>query len=160
MKRVVVCALIAVGLIIGSAGSAKAHYVKQSAVQQYKHAQDVLRFFTNHPLLARTPAGKVAIKNHRWLLEEARRRLAPIYPPHHALWVCIASFEGSWSDTSSPYTGGLQMHLNWYGVSNAGYLSQAQQEWAAEKAWKANGYSWSFLNDQWFKWDAADGCYS
>lgn len=80
------------------------------------------------------------------------------YPPHHALWLCIARYEGSWSDTSSPYTGGLQMHLNWYGLANAGTVSQAAQEWVAEKAWKANGYSYSFLYGQWFKWDNADGC--
>jgi hypothetical protein len=88
------------------------------------------------------------------------RRVSSVFPPHHALWLCIGGFEGSWSDTSPPYTGGLQMHLNWYGLSNAGYYTQAQQEWTAERAWQAHGYSWSFLNDQWFKWDAADGCYS
>jgi hypothetical protein len=66
--------------------------------------------------------------------------------------------EGAWNDTSSPYFGGLQMHANWYGLANAGMVSQSVQEWTAERAWKADGYSQSFLDGQWFKWDGAYYC--
>jgi len=152
--------LVVLSLLLVAGNSANAHQTQSTAQQQYKHARDVLRFFHNHPVLAKTAVGRRAIKHHTWLLHFAERRLIPLYPPHHSLWVCIASFEGSWSDTSPPYTGGLQMHPNWYGVANAGYLTQAQQEWAAEKAWRASGYSYSFLYGQWFEWDNADGCYS
>lgn len=50
------------------------------------------------------------------------------------------------------------MHADWYGLGNAGYYSESVQEWTAERAYKANGYSYSFLYGQWFEWDNADYC--
>jgi hypothetical protein len=54
----------------------------------------------------------------------------------------------------------LQMTYNWFGLikGKASDYSQAVQEWAAEKAYKANHYSESFLDGQWFKWDGAYYC--
>ncbi len=84
------------------------------------------------------------------------------YPPHHALWTCIQRYEapGSWHATNGRYRGGLQLHYGWgYGTSyDAAVDSQATQEWGAERAWAANGYRYSFLYGQWYKWDNADGC--
>lgn len=84
----------------------------------------------------------------------------PLYPPHHNLWVCIHNHEGSWDNHGPGHYGGLQMTWNWMGVihGDAGNLSEAQQEWAAETAWKENGYGYSFLEGQWYEWDGADGC--
>ena len=103
----------------------------------------------------------------RWV-KQARVRLHPTrpvysapagFPPHHALWICIHNNEGPWHDTSGPYAGGLQMSIGWLKmVGNAGYLSETQQEWIAERAYAANHYSVSFLIGQWFKWDGAYYC--
>src|SRR5438046_2404460 len=38
-----------------------------------------------------------------------RRRAQKV--PHRAAWLCIHRFEGSWTDPSPPYYGGLQMDL-------------------------------------------------
>ncbi len=86
------------------------------------------------------------------------------FPPHHRLWLCIHAYEGSWNSragqTGPGQYGGLQMSWNWLGYihGNAGNMAQADQEWAAERAWAANGYRYSFLYGQWYAWDAADGC--
>jgi hypothetical protein len=85
---------------------------------------------------------------------------AAIYPPHHQLWLCIHRHEaGSWTATNGRYRGGLQMHLGWgYGIYDAALVSQAQQEWAAERAFAASGYSYSFLAGQWYDYDGGAGC--
>ncbi len=85
-----------------------------------------------------------------------------LYPPHHKLWLCIHRGEaGSWQSVNpNGHYGGLQMTWGWLGYirgSAAGY-SQAAQEWAAERAWAAYGYSYSFLVGQWYAYDNADGC--
>jgi hypothetical protein len=97
-------------------------------------------------------------------LARRARIIASAFPPHHALWTCIAGYEGSWGDPNSGgngHYGGLQMTPGWMGMfsGTANQYSQAQQEWFAERAWKENGYSYSFLYNQWFKYDAADSCY-
>ncbi len=82
------------------------------------------------------------------------------FPPHHALWTCIQPYEASWHNHGPGHYGGLQMTWGWLGYvrGDAGNLSQADQEWAAEKAWAANGYRYSFLYGQWYRWNNADGC--
>lgn len=85
------------------------------------------------------------------------------YPPHHALWVCIAGFEGGVKSVNpNGHYGMLQMTLNWMKKirGRASDWPQAVQEWAAETAWAENHYSYSFLYGQWFAYDDADGCYS
>lgn len=166
MKQVVVCVLIAVALAVGLASSANA--ASQAELrQQVKHAQDVLRFFDNHPVLAKTHAGKVAIRTQRWLLRQGRHLITPIWPPHHTLWLCIHSGEGGWHQAShavgydgvSLYWGGMQMHADWgYGTSHhASDDSQLTQEWAAEHAYRASNYSSHFL---WQQWAADARCFS
>ena len=91
--------------------------------------------------------------------QASKQRSTP-FPPHHALWVCIAGHEAGWHDHGPGHYGGLQMTWNWMRLipGDAGDLSQAQQEWAAEKAWSQNNYRYSFLYGQWYAWDNADGC--
>lgn len=142
---------------------------------QISHARHVIAFFEHHPRQAATRAGQKALIGAAHVLDSAVRSLQAVkaareaaaaeYPPHHALWVCIHGYEGSWDSRAGltdPYQhyGGLQMTWNWMKLipGNAGNLSQAQQEWAAEKAWAENGYSYSFLSGQWYNYDAADGC--
>lgn len=159
------CVLIVVALTAAIATSANA--ASQSELrQQVKHAQDVLRFFDNHPVLAKTHAGKVAIRTERWLLRQGRRQLLPIWPPHHTLWLCIHSGEGGWHQPSHAvdkdgvplYWGGMQMHLNWGElVGRASDYTQLQQEWAAEHAYRSSNYSSHFL---WQQWAADARCFS
>jgi hypothetical protein len=147
VQRVALAFIAACCLIVVSPATADS----KRETQQYKHAQDVLRFFHNHPVLARTPAGRVAIRTSR--------RVPLPYPPHHSLWLCIHSGEGGWSQPShakgsdgvSLYWGGMQMHADWgYGTSHhASDDSQMTQEWAAERAYKSSGYSSTFLWQQW-----------
>jgi len=82
------------------------------------------------------------------------------FPPHHRLWLCIQRYEARWHDHGPGHYGGLQMTWGWLGYirGDAGRLPQAAQEWAAERAWRASGYAYSFLEQQWYRWDEADGC--
>ena len=141
-----------------------------SASSPVKHAQDVIRFFDHHRKAADTPKGKKLLWNAIHTLDSEIRSLQAVkkaqseFPPHHALWLCIHGGEAAtWYDHDSGHNGhygGLQMSYNWLGYisGDAANYSQAQQEWAAEKAWAANGYSSSFLYGQWYEWDNADGC--
>lgn len=60
---------------------------------------------------------RVSLKDHRWLLRQAEswrdegwRRMHPAPAiPHLKGWLCIHSYEGSWTDSGDPYWGGLQM---------------------------------------------------
>lgn len=85
------------------------------------------------------------------------------WPAHHALWLCIHSREGDWEDGGWPYWGGLQMgawFMDAYGTwgEPQGYTgpngwtnapSQLQQEQAAERGYRASGYSTAWLFGQW-----------
>lgn len=160
---------------------AAAHHTRSTAELRAVLAHDVglihrytgtQRFFGTHPALAGTAPGRRALAHAaatvRWRLraaETVRGLLAPPWPPDHALWICIQSHEASWhsragvTDTSQHY-GGLQMTWNWMRIinGNAGDYPQRVQEWAAHRAWVANGRSYSFLVQQWYAWDDADGC--
>lgn len=102
------------------------------------------------------------LKRDMALLAKQRAAAATAYPPHHALWVCIGGHEGSPTSVNpNGHYGMLQMTYNWFGLINgrASDYPQATQEWAAERAWAANHYSYSFLVGQWFRYDGASGCY-
>lgn len=84
---------------------------------------------------------------------------ATAWPAHHALWVCIQRYEGAWDNHGPGHYGGLQMSWDWLGLihGDAGSLSQRDQELAAETGYKNAGFSTSFLWQQWFNWDGAEG---
>lgn len=86
------------------------------------------------------------------------------FPPHHSLWMCIhgdpnyGSHYGleasTWDNKDTGrngHWGGLQMHPGWgYGTSyHASDDSQLTQEWAAERGYRASGYSHTWLMGQW-----------
>lgn len=85
--------------------------------------------------------------------KEAVRQLkaATALPPHYQAWLCIHRYEGSWTDSGSPYWGGLQFGYNeWHrfgtpytGADTANLASPIQQMWAAERYYRLSGfYPW------------------
>lgn len=90
--------------------------------------------------------------------------LAASFPPHHRLWDCIGDYEGSPTSVNpNGHYGKLQMTWNWFHQIKgaASNYSEAEQEWAAERAYmqyRTRSARISFLNGQWFNYDDADGC--
>jgi hypothetical protein len=131
-----------------------------------QHARHVVAFFDRHRAAAATPPGQRALWDAIHVLSTAVRSLqsAGIYPPHHKLWKCISRYEGSWTSRRGYGPGyrygGLQMSWGWLGwiSGNPADHSEAEQEWAAENAWRSSGYAYNFLYGQWYEWDNADGC--
>jgi len=108
----------------------------------------------------------------RWTQLELRRSLQQLsysaldfgspsgWPLHHKLWDCIGKYEGSPTSVNpNGHYGLLQMHWNWgYGiVGAASNYSKKDQELAAERGYAASNYNTSFLYDQWFNYDKAEG---
>lgn len=117
------------------------------------HAQSLVKALNMH----------AKIDAHLSRIHAAKRAaaLAASFPPHHRLWDCIGHYEGGPKSVNpNGHYGKLQMSWNWLGQIRgaASDYSEAQQEWAAERAYRASGYSASFLNGQWFNYDNADGC--
>ena len=72
------------------------------------------------------------------------------HPPRLNAWICIHHYEGSWSDSGSPYWGGLQMNLSFqetYGgwllrhKGTADHWSPLEQIWVAVRASRTRGFS-------------------
>jgi len=81
-----------------------------------------------------------------WRIRAERARFRAHHPPHLAEWRCIHRWEGSWTDPSSPYYGGLQMDLAFqraYGPGllrhkgTANHWAPYEQMWVAERALRA-----------------------
>lgn len=98
----------------------------------------------------------------RWLISirtDAQQKIAaltaPPLPPHHSLWMCIHGHEAAdWHNQDTGHNthfGGLQMHPGWgYGTSYyASSDSQLTQELAAERGYRASGFSRAWLYGQW-----------
>ena len=99
---------------------------------------------------------RVRIRVSSLALRRTLVALQPVWPAHHALWMCIHGHEaGDWHNKDSGgngHWGGLQMHPDWgYGTSKyASSDSQLTQERAAEAGYAASGYSRSWLMGQWY----------
>jgi hypothetical protein len=72
------------------------------------------------------------------------------HPPELRDWLCIHRYEGSWTDSGSPYWGGLQMNLsfqesygNWllHHKGTAEHWSPLEQIWVAVRASRVRGFS-------------------
>jgi hypothetical protein len=97
-----------------------------------------------------------ALSWQKSLLDRYSSKLVPVYvspslPPHYSAWLCIHSHEGSWTDSGSPYYGGLQFGYNeWHtygtpytGADTANLASPLEQMWAAERYYNVSGfYPW------------------
>lgn len=73
------------------------------------------------------------------------------HPPHKAGWLCIHRYEGSWSDSSDPYWGGLQMDRGFMSAYAPGELlrrgwadrwTALEQMWVAERAHRSGRGYW------------------
>lgn len=117
----------------------------------------MIRFFLNHPKLAASPAGQRVLWRIVHRLSEQLRALQAAreaWPAHHLLWLCIHGGEADWGNRDTGrngHYGGLQMHPGWgYGSSYyASDDSQLVQEQAAERGYRASGYSHGWLQGQW-----------
>jgi hypothetical protein len=74
-------------------------------------------------------------------------------PAHKSAWQCIHHYEGAWSDSGSPYYGGLQMDISFqasYGrpllttKGTAENWTPLEQMWVAERAYRSGRgfYPW------------------
>ena len=86
----------------------------------------------------------------RWHRRERRAWLRANHPPNYGGWLCIHHYEGSWTDSGSPYWGGLQMDLSFqatYGgwllrhKGTADHWSPLEQIWVAVRASRVRGFS-------------------
>ena len=77
------------------------------------------------------------------------------HPPHKTGWLCIHRYEGSWSDSSDPYWGGLQMDrgfMSAYAPSEllrrgwADRWTALEQMWVAERAHRSGRGYWPWPN--------------
>jgi len=86
----------------------------------------------------------------RWRHREHAAWWQANHPPNLRGWLCIHHYEGSWSDSGSPYWGGLQMNLSFqarYGSwllrhkGTADHWSPLEQIWVAVRASRTRGFS-------------------
>jgi hypothetical protein len=86
----------------------------------------------------------------RWHRRERTAWRQAKHPPNFAGWLCIHHYEGSWTDSGSPYWGGLQMDLSFqatYGgwllrhKGTADHWSALEQIWVAVRASHSRGFS-------------------
>jgi hypothetical protein len=104
-------------------------------------------------LAARSPAGPVVRLRrlaNAWRQREHAAWRRANHPPELHAWLCIHRYEGSWTDSGSPYWGGLQMDLSFqesYGgwllrhKGTADHWSPLEQIWVAVRAARARGFS-------------------
>src|SRR6188472_2759271 len=109
------CALV--GVQPGAAGTSRvvqpeAYLVKR--IKHYRattvHLQHVMGRQARFRRLRRASLER-AHKVWRRRAVETRRRFL-LGPPHRSAWLCIHGYEGAWSDSGSPYYGGLQMDIS------------------------------------------------
>jgi hypothetical protein len=86
----------------------------------------------------------------RWRHRAHRVWWTAKHPPELHGWLCIHRYEGSWTDSGSPYWGGLQMDFSFqetYGgwllhhKGTAEHWSPLEQIWVAVRAARVRGFS-------------------
>jgi hypothetical protein len=118
--------------------------------------QDVMGVRRSHVRVRARPAASVTHLRHvavLWRKHAKRASRRAHHPPQLAAWMCIHSYEGSWTDSGAPYYGGLQMDLSFqrsYGAwllrrkGTADHWTPLEQIWTAVKARRTRGfYPWS-----------------
>lgn len=161
--------LAVAAVALAFAGAAEAATTSQLAHRQARQRSTIsrdrgtLRFFRRRPRLARTVAGRRAVRFARaelaWTareLAETRAALAPKIDPLAADFACIHRYEGSWSaNTGNGYYGGLQMDLGFQRSYGSDYLSRygtadawpaSAQLAVAERAYRAGRGFWPWPN--------------
>lgn len=130
-----------------------------SAKQEIHKGKTALRWITLHKALYRNSRvyHAVIVKFRRILFHgeaQLRKLTTPTYYiPHRSQWMCIHSYEGSWTDPNAPYYGGLQMDwafMRAYGPEflarwgTADHWPPVIQMYVAERAYSAGRgfYPW------------------
>jgi hypothetical protein len=138
----------------------RTRYLERRALSFRLVARKLSRL-TQHerPRVARARADFGSLLRYRlwlrdaWRVRVERARYRANHPPHRSEWRCIHRLEGSWTDPSSPYYGGLQMDLAFqraYGPEllrrkgTADHWAPYEQMWIAERALRAGSgfYPW------------------
>jgi hypothetical protein len=156
-----------------SASTSTLHKREHRQIHSLHRYVGTVTFFNNHRWLLKHGSihnRKVAHlelrKAHIWIpilkkeLAETRRALNPperyvanSVASHDAMWECIHNKEGDWAtgyNPAGPYYGGLQMTWGWGELDgDPRNYSSTQQKLAAEHEWAKNGYSLSFMRQQW-----------
>jgi hypothetical protein len=119
------------------------------------HATSLARFLRAHTNAGTRSIRESLWRDSSWLKRYAKRHIAralqrmvpPI--PHKSGWLCIHSYEGSWTDSDDPYWGGLQMDrgfMTTYGsdfIRRFGGYANVWPVWAqmtaAERAYSGYG---------------------
>lgn len=176
MRKLVALSLVAVTMMV--AGTAQANTNSSKAIQvklqqkKYYHALGYYKaiwhvarrtVYSPNPEIRAKWQGAVKYLKRRMVnsQNEIHRLTAPPaprvpsgYPPHYQSWLCIHRYEGSWTDSGSPFWGGLQMNWDFmvaYGSDllnskgTADHWTPLEQMWVAEKAWKSRGF-WPWPN--------------
>lgn len=118
-----------------------------------------LRFCRRHPqaVVFCTPRRLRFVRARiGWTTRELAETLAALRPriPHLNEWLCIHSYEGSWTDPGAPFYGGLQMDIDFQQTwgsdllrskGTADHWTPAEQMMVAERAWKHRGF-WPWPN--------------
>src|SRR4029077_3275055 len=152
-----------------SATTTQLHKREHRQIHSLHRYIGTVTFFDNHSWLLkhgsmrnRKIAHKELHKAHIWIhiikreLVETRHVLYPSVSgvvSHDAMWECIHGKEGNWAtgyNPAGPYYGGLQMTWGWGELNgDPRNYSSTQQKLAAEHEWARNGYSLSFMRQQW-----------
>jgi hypothetical protein len=127
----------------------------QKIIDRYRHETWRWQRIMGRPLLLqlRTPPPEPLDKIVVWKRVAAQARQRAQNPPHKREWLCIHSYEGSWTDPNPPYFGGLQMDLSFQRTYAPGLLRRKgtadhwtplEQMWTAERAHRSGRgfYPW------------------
>jgi hypothetical protein len=132
--------------------SAARRWMPQRILEYRRNVRYWRLVVTGEPARDRTLAagGSLVEQFRRWHRAERHWHQLGIHPPYLSDWFCIHRYEGSWTDSGSPYWGGLQMDLSFqqtYGgwllrhKGTADHWTPLEQIWAAVRASRTRGFS-------------------
>jgi len=144
-----------VALFVGTTQAKASRYIKQihhyqKETWKWQHLMGVQKTHAGH-----TAERSKSATYRRWVRDLWLRRAYNAWkeaqnPPHESGWLCIHRYEGAWTDSGSPYYGGLQMDLGFqrtyggfllYRKGTANRWSPLEQMWVAERAFRSGrGY--------------------
>jgi hypothetical protein len=129
-------------------------YGYQRATWRWQNLMGVRRTPTEGRVLSEMSIPDVEGAVRLWERRAASARREAAHPPHLSQFLCIHHYEGSWTDGSGPYYGGLQMDLGFQRTyapqllrkkGTADHWTPLEQIWTAEKAAKSRGF-WPWPN--------------
>jgi hypothetical protein len=145
-----VCLLVALGGATGQAAQAFSLQVKHKPWNKMSRHEkvvvlkkqihidhSVIRFWRNHKDI-QSPQRHIQVHWATTSLKIASHSLHKLtYSAHRvtgsdmSAWMCIHSYEGSWTDGGSPYWGGLQMDLTFQQTYGSGFM----RRWGTADHW-------------------------